>query len=99
MKTPSGPPEIDAEAALVTDPPASRSTPAKLAPAMLPELTTVPALEAMPTPSWAPAIDAEAALVTEPPASRSMPAAVPLVPAMAPELTTVPGPPQPVTRD
>jgi len=42
-------------------------------PAMVPELTTVPAAVLMKTPSLPPVIDAEAALVTEPPAAKKTP--------------------------
>src|ERR1700722_3973026 len=76
MSTPQSPPAIadavlpliEAEAALVTEPPAPRSPPfpAVPVPEMVPEFPTEPALPPMDTPSVPPKIDAEVALVTAP---------------------------------
>ncbi len=66
---------IEPEAALVTEPPDSRSTPMLNVPVAetVPELTTVPVALVTYTPSLPPMIEAEAALVTEPPLSNSTP--------------------------
>ena len=89
--TPLMRPLINAEAALMTEPPLPRRTPSLPVPKMLPELTTVPPL-AIAIPKPAPAIEPEAPLVTEPPALRKTPMPPALVAAMWPALTTVPAP-------
>jgi hypothetical protein len=60
---------IDAEAALVTEPPASSKTPT-FPPATVPELMTVPAAPANKMPAETPVIEADAVLVTDPPDMR-----------------------------
>src|SRR6185437_1228199 len=84
-------PEIDAAAALLTRPPASRSAPASLIPVplILPALASVPAAPVKATPAVAPEIEAPERFVTLPPPARRAPNVVPTI---VPLFATVPDP-------